>query len=764
MADSVFKLVVDSKEYDSKIRRAAEGLIYLKKNAYDTCRTLEVLEDDTIDFVKALGQMDTVASSASGALAEMKKAFMELSVQYKQLTDAERQSPYGKALASSLDQLKGRIKNMERDMRDAQRDMTGFGDAFRQLGAKLGIPTDIFAKFGPAVGGAAIALKVATDAFKQNKEMLDDWKSGVEVAQSTYQGFLNALNTGDIRGFLSRLGEISAAAREAYKALDKLGTFNAFNQINLQRAQTKYDETIANYREGNASKSDVRSAADAWKNELERRRDMEMDAYLAKIKEIAETRGVDAGLLTKALSGSYGDYESLKALTMPTKSVYNSSTRSFYDEIDWEGATEAQKLGHALRQLNDTELQSIQGLGRQAETTASEIANIDKRVARLLGKSQDGQAAKIDFKIGDWQNTPESGSIADLEQQAARVRNSMGGAINAEEYKEMEDHLNNILAKIKEIRGENNTELSIFEQREKRIQEITAAIGEMNNALATSDDANLKAWATEQIKQYNAELDKLNGKLPEVAKNAKTVWDNLSDGVGAFSSITGAMDGLKSSVEGLAEAFNGEMDAWDSLMAVFNSGISVLETVITLHESLNTLTELSTKLKDANAAAQQAETMQVVTGKSQEIVAENAETVASQVSTGVDTGEATAKAAKSVAGVPLLGPILAVAAIATVLGAIMAARSKGKSGFASGGIVPGNSFSGDNLHTADFGINSGELILNRSQQDSIAGQLTSGSPSINIVGKISGRDILLAADNSNASRGGRRGIYANVKV
>ena len=155
--------------------------------------------------------------------------------------------------------------------------------------------------------------------------------------------------------------------------------------------------------------------------------------------------------------------------------------------------------------------------------------------------------------------------------------------------------------------------------------------------------------------------------------------------------------------------------------------------------------------------------MQVVTGKGQEIVAENAETVASQVSTGVDTGEATAKAAKSVAGIPLLGPILAVAAIATVLGAIMAARSKGKSGFASGGIVPGNSFSGDNLHTADFGINSGELILNRSQQDSIAGQLISGSPSINIVGRISGRDILLAADNSNASRGGRRGVYANVK-
>lgn len=44
-------------------------------------------------------------------------------------------------------------------------------------------------------------------------------------------------------------------------------------------------------------------------------------------------------------------------------------------------------------------------------------------------------------------------------------------------------------------------------------------------------------------------------------------------------------------------------------------------------------------------------------------------------------------------------------------------------GFAEGGIVPGNSFSGDNLHTADYGINSGELILNKAQQSTLASQL-----------------------------------------
>ena len=78
-----------------------------------------------------------------------------------------------------------------------------------------------------------------------------------------------------------------------------------------------------------------------------------------------------------------------------------------------------------------------------------------------------------------------------------------------------------------------------------------------------------------------------------------------------------------------------------------------------------------------------------------------------------------------------------------------------------GGIVPGNSYSGDNL-TAN--VNSGELILNRAQQESVASQLQNNNPmgNISIEGRISGTDILLAANNSNRSRGGSRGYYANI--
>ena len=72
--------------------------------------------------------------------------------------------------------------------------------------------------------------------------------------------------------------------------------------------------------------------------------------------------------------------------------------------------------------------------------------------------------------------------------------------------------------------------------------------------------------------------------------------------------------------------------------------------------------------------------------------------------------------------------------------------------YANGGLIPGNSFSGDNL-TAN--VNSGELILNRSQQDSIANQLTNSNPLGNLAlsMNLKGEDIQICLDNNRMRRG-----------
>lgn len=112
---------------------------------------------------------------------------------------------------------------------------------------------------------------------------------------------------------------------------------------------------------------------------------------------------------------------------------------------------------------------------------------------------------------------------------------------------------------------------------------------------------------------------------------------------------------------------------------------------------------------------------------------------------------------KSLAGT--VGPwdwiAAAVAGTATMISTITAIKSATKGGFAEGGIVPGNSYSGDLLRTSDYGINSGELILNKAQQDNVASQLMGGDSvgSVSTLPYVTGEKIVLGINNWGRSTG-----------
>jgi len=69
--------------------------------------------------------------------------------------------------------------------------------------------------------------------------------------------------------------------------------------------------------------------------------------------------------------------------------------------------------------------------------------------------------------------------------------------------------------------------------------------------------------------------------------------------------------------------------------------------------------------------------------------------------------------------------------------------------FEQGGIVPGASFSGDKVLAR---VNSGELILNRAQQNSIASQLTGGGLTVEAVEAIANRPIVIQIDGREIVR------------
>ena len=101
----------------------------------------------------------------------------------------------------------------------------------------------------------------------------------------------------------------------------------------------------------------------------------------------------------------------------------------------------------------------------------------------------------------------------------------------------------------------------------------------------------------------------------------------------------------------------------------------------------------------------------------------------------------------------------AAAGTATMISTIAAIKSSTAGSFAGGGIVPGNSYSGDRL-TAN--VNSGELILSASQQNVLASRLQNNSPqNMHLTATIKGTDIQLALNNT--ARMQRRGTYVTTR-
>ena len=72
-----------------------------------------------------------------------------------------------------------------------------------------------------------------------------------------------------------------------------------------------------------------------------------------------------------------------------------------------------------------------------------------------------------------------------------------------------------------------------------------------------------------------------------------------------------------------------------------------------------------------------------------------------------------------------------------------------------GGFIPGNSYSGDNIpgNGGTVGLNSGELVLNRSQQNNLANALQGGPQSLDLHAVVSGEQIFLITNRALKRKG-----------
>lgn len=397
MADSIVRLRVESQEFEQKLKRASQELLAMADNARRTGATFAIADKEELAFVASLGQLQTSARSAKGTIAEMTKAFQDLSVHYRSLTAEEKAAPYGRELKKSLEELRQRINDGKASLNEinssigeSKQQTTSLSTAVNDLTGKLGLNIPKLGAMSLAIGAVTGALKVAKDAFFANEQSLDEWGRTTESAKSLYQGFLNALNTGDISGYLSRINDIVNAARTAYDALDELGTYNAFNQVNSSRNRQRFTNAIADYREGKGSKQEVQAAANAILKELGQTYQKQSAVYDAKIKETATQYGVSEKKLKAILTGDYETYQRAKAV-QPTGvryTAHSTPTGWTYTTTEKYPVNEAERTGAALRSFNDTSLKELQGFGSALEETNNQMGQVRRQLARVLGQTR----------------------------------------------------------------------------------------------------------------------------------------------------------------------------------------------------------------------------------------------------------------------------------------------------------------------------------------------------------------------------------------
>ena len=323
--------------------------------------------------------------------------------------------------------MKADTKEYDANIQKARKQLERFGEdnlsaggVLKQLSGNLIGVAAKFASFGAA---ASAAMKLAKDAFFNNEQQLDEWGRVVQSSESLYKGFLNALNTGDISGYLNNINNIVSAAREAYNALDELATYNAFNKANIAGARANMAGAIADYREGKGSKEAVNTASQELIKQLEVRQQKEQEAYEKGIANLARQRGVSPADLLKVMTGSYGSFKELKDLQFTGRGKKVVGSGMYAQVVDTAiPANERERLAQAVKNLNDTEIDNIQSLAESAKMTQVEIDNQRKMVARILkGGSGGSTGGSGGGKSGGGKNEVQivSGSI---DEQAKKVQ------------------------------------------------------------------------------------------------------------------------------------------------------------------------------------------------------------------------------------------------------------------------------------------------------------------------------------------------------
>lgn len=785
----------------------------MEKEVRRTGATFAVADKEEMAFIRSMGKMETVSTSTKGKISELTNAYTELSVMFKNLTDEEKKSGFGQAMQGSMQELRGRIGELQGQMNSAKGELGGLGGAATDLAGKLGIPSEAvtqltgalgnispaaanagraivsgFSPVGAAIAAVVLAAKELADAFRRNEDATTAlqkiaapfkavWQSVQRLFDDIVRVFVDVYNSvesvaGGVSLFRVALAPIAAVIAAVRVNLAVLGMVLK----DIAKGFALLGNSIKNAIKGSAVGDFFKGITDAvegffsrfstWVSKVSNSRlgkALGLDELAVQLREIVSAQNE----LTNS-NRQIADRENALKKNTRTTNEQNAGDQQTIERLRAE-ASDKDKYSAAerVKMLEQAGALEEQIMQRNLKLRQDELDLIRLKNSLTQSGTEDLDAESAAVVALKEAETDYYSKKRALQRQLQSAKNEAG--------KEGETTSGGDISQAAPALPEKAVRdaAAMWEEHAQKIEDMKARLAEFRAMAADMGNSEeMRQWADGMAEQYQEQLDKMTASTEEAAvEMADTMegavddmqrsWDNLKSGIGAVGSIVGSMDSIKQAGEDLVSVFNGEQDAWDSMMTVMNAGLSVMQSVMTIMEAINTLTTLSTALKKTKIATDVTEAATAQTTAATEVVAEGEKAAASSVATAANMGEAAAGAGKAMAGIPVVGPILAVAAIEAVLAAVMAAVSKAKSAknsFSTGGMVGGNKMSGDNVVAF---LNSGEGVLTAQGVRNAGNMLAAQGVQQNmqLTTRVSGTDLMVCLDSTNRARGGKRGEY-----
>ena len=680
--------------------------------------------------------------------------------------------------SDDLKTARGQIQNFQKGCSTAGKAVSGFSQS-------LGINIGGIAKFGGVVGAAVAAGKEFKNILESSQTTADSFEATIAGCKGVIDSFRTSIATMDFSSFGNGLWDVFEAAKEVQNAIDQLGNTQIAYDYKSKQNQTKFQEAYNMFKDPESTqqmkedaKKQMKEAVDAQFTYASNYSNALYKTYVAQVVKKAGSNNLRASNVTM------GQFE--KAMDIDIGLLGDPG------KLRQDNERQYQEYLKKLKEYGKNNITAQENLKKRYSDVIAIHAMLElmkddelKGVAQLIGSMED--AKQLALSMEKTMNRAIKGEFSSSSKGSTGGKGSTTTTVGQEEVPKPQvnslDYWKNILAEETKYRDALAKDTEEWKKHNDKVVEATEKIKEIKEA-----EEERKEYTEGSLNYLNDLLNKLKNQKDNLHPNTEE-WDKVSkkialierlieniDNKNKLISLENAMSVQPPTIASLrevirlltelrdnfpigSELFNeyaDEIKYYEKLLKLatpntVDTGVvdedkkwqSFNQTMANTSTIANALFNTFKEGSEITAASilQMISTTLPAIGSL--ISAISALTSAEAVEAGVAaTGKAVSTSKhwiEAIAAVASLGAVVATA--------ISAASKPNLQRFAEGGIVGGSSFTGDRVPAM---VNSGEMILNKTQQARLFKIANGGAPGDNAVTfHISGTDLVGVLNNNS---------------